>query len=155
VAACADTGCLSDALGSDDPVVREKACYAAVQKGDLEAVPALLGAIKRPAKEPGDMVARTAAVLATDWLIGTNAEARAKGRGEVKALKAQVEQDAKVGATAESAEELKRLIDVIEHGREPGPAAAAPAGDDPGEEKKAPARPAARPAKKKGGKRGR
>ena len=157
VAKCQDAKCLADALGSADPVVREKAAYAAVAKNDPEVLPALIGAVKRPCKEGGDIVARVAAVLATDWMVGNNADARARCKGEIKALQAVIETDSKVGLTTESTEEIKRLVDVIDHGREAVAAApdAAAVTEEPEKEKeKAPAKPAARPGRKKGGRKG-
>ena len=153
VAKCEDTKCIAAALSEKDPVAREKAAYTLLQKNDLETLPALLGAVKLPVKNGADMYARQAAVIAIDWMVGTNADARTKCKGDLNGLQAVVDQDSKIGANAESADTVKRLIDVIEHGREPQAAApaaddaAAPPSDDSDDKPK-------KPVKKKGGKKG-
>ncbi|MGC4113947.1 MAG: HEAT repeat domain-containing protein [Myxococcales bacterium] len=160
VSACTDTQCFAGALASDDTVVREKAAYAVAEKGDLEALDALLASINRPVKAEADLVPRLAAVLAVDWMVGNKPDARAKIKGSIPLLQATIERDSKIAQNAESTEEIQRLVDVIQNGRD---ATAAPAGsedtaavDEPkGEDKPEEAKPAPKPAaakKKAGGK---
>ncbi|HEY3445698.1 MAG TPA: HEAT repeat domain-containing protein [Myxococcales bacterium] len=157
VSGCADTKCYADALASDDPVVREKAAYAVAEKGDLEALDALLASINRPVKAEADLVPRLAAVLAVDWMVGTKPDARAKIKGGVPLLQATIERDAKIAQNAESTEEIQRLVDVIQNGRElaPAPVGAdeAAVAEEQGEQKPPEPKPAPKPvAKKKAGK---
>lgn len=152
VSACADTKCFADALASDDPVVREKAAYAVAEKGDLDALDALLASINRVPKAEADLVPRIAAVLAVDWMVGNKPDARAKIKPGVPLLQATIERDSKIAQNAESTEEIQRLIDVIQNGRElaaapPGVEEAAVADDT--EEKPPEPKPAPKPAAKK------
>ena len=124
VSACQDAKCLAEALGSDDPVVREKAAYAAAEGGDLAALSALFGSINRPVKADADLVPRVAAVLAVDWMVAGKPEERAKLASELPALRATIERDSKIANNAESAEEIQRLIEVLENGRTVSPLSA-------------------------------
>lgn len=152
VGRCEDAKCLAEALAHEDPVVREKAAYAAAQRKDPETLPALVAAITRPAKGEADLVPRVAAVLAVDWMVGDDAAAREKVKAELPALQALVEKDSRIAANAESCEEVQRLVDVIQNGRSPAIADAEPEPEAAGEEEAPAPKPVKKPAKK--GKRG-
>lgn len=128
-AGATDSQCLIAALAHPDPVVREKAAYEAAFRRDQGALPALVGAILRPAKAEADLVPRVAAILAVDWLVGNDEVARSKIASEVPKLQELQAADSRISANAESAEEVQRLIDVIQRGR-----SVAPPPDEPPDE---------------------
>lgn len=115
--ACADTPCLSAALSSADPVVRERAAYELAARNASEALPALFASIQRPLEDGGDLNARFAALCAVDWIASADSKAMAVAKLQVNALEAQVEREKDKASTARIAEEIKRLAVKIERAK--------------------------------------
>ncbi len=109
ITACADDKCLEGALMHTDPIIRERAAYELGRRGAVASLPALLGAIKRPAADIVDLNPRFAAICAVDWLTSSDPKALASVRGEASALEAQVEVEKAKTLTMKIAEEVKRL----------------------------------------------
>ncbi|MDR0965828.1 MAG: HEAT repeat domain-containing protein, partial [Myxococcales bacterium] len=115
VGACqSETACLVEALGSDEPRVRERAAYELGRKGGVEVVAPLLSAVHRPLATAADVHPRFAAVLGLDWATRDDAAAREQARGAIPKLREQVDAEKKKQLSQPAAEDIQRLITKLE-----------------------------------------
>ena len=120
VATCSDNKCVEKSLTDPDPITRERAAYELGRRGAAESLPALLGAIKAPAKDIVDLNPRFAAICAVDWITAGSPEAMKAASGEANALEAQVDLDSQKVLTQKIAEEMKRLAVKLQRGAKKG-----------------------------------
>ncbi len=118
VGACkSDRGCLVEALGRDEPRIRERAAYELGRQGGVEVVEPLIKAIQRPLATANDLAPRFAAVLGIDWATRDDAAARKSARAAIPQLREQVEAEKKKQLSQPAAEDIQRLIIKLERGQ--------------------------------------
>jgi HEAT repeat protein len=143
---CSDAACLERGLGAADPVARQRAAYELAHRGSVDSVPALLSAVRAPLKSDADAHPRVAAALAIEWLVERDPAARARFSGELPALQQLIEKESASVAGRASVEDLRRLADILERGRNtPSAEASEPAAAPEPAQAEAPAK--AEPAK--------
>lgn len=151
---CSDAACLERGLGAADPVARQRAAYELAHRGALDSVPALLTAVRAPLKSDADAHPRVAAALAVAWLVERDPAARTRFSGELPALQQLIEKESASVAGRASVEDLRRLADILERGRNTPSAEALEPDAAPEPAKVAPAK-AKAGARKKSGKKAR